>query len=342
MTSMKNENEEDDEDFIIASEGRIPRRTVPSDDPSEGANATMGGSRRGGGQGGNGEGNGRIPGNETSPENELTARIIGLLNTGSKNRQNMAHAILDLVDDEKVFNAADKNGVVNRTVPWHNVDRQLKADLATLVRSGDLNTEAGRARLANLFYILRQVLRPAEFNDFVGALRDIPTKANHADARGFAGWVDNADQAKDQIQTLLSLSEEEAQNQGRLVLGMTAENYASIESALRSDPRLPLDQLIEEGRLGFIIGDDAMTALDFVNQAQSLPMFNGLENFALHVLIIEGVSLPPSFFDLNARERVQLKAVAYIYYINAALEAVEVDISHIPDWNTFRKRLMQA
>ncbi len=83
-----------------------------------------------------------------------------------------------------------------------------------------------------------------------------------------------------------------------------------------------------------------MNAAGFVQVAKDSALFS--KGVALNLLILDKTNLPLGFFRMSAAEQAFLKREVYIYFVNEALQAVEVDASLLPDWNILRIRLIQA
>lgn len=275
---------------------------------------------------------------ERTPADEIASKLISLITTSREDRTALATAIFNLVDAEKAFGEDFSRASAGKSAQWRDVAKSLNSELARLAELRDFNSTETRARLADLMFIMRFVLTDKEYRGFIGSLRDIPIRNKNTETRGFVSWVSNLSQVRQLIGALGA--------KDRQVIGVDRENNQLIEQ-LAKEHGFSASELKAKGRLEIIggkveivLGDKSINAAGFVQIAKESTLFS--DGVALNLLILDKTNLPIGFFRLSAVELSFLKRAAYIYFVNEALQAVEVDASLLPDWNVLRARLIQA
>ncbi|MFN0118664.1 MAG: hypothetical protein ACKVQC_10300 [Elusimicrobiota bacterium] len=166
-------------------------------------------------------------------------------------------------------------------------------------------------------------------------LKDIPTSVDDPNVGGSVAWISTEDSAK----TLINERLMGENTQERLVLGLSSKNKAIIDK-LKLDPEIQV--LIKNNRLGFVIENKDVTALNFVNKARASVVLRENNSGKVNFLMIEGTVLPSSFFNLQPSDLFELKRQTYVYFVTQTLLAVKMGTSALPNWNEVRQRLISA
>jgi hypothetical protein len=198
---------------------------------------------------------------------------------------------------------------------------------------GEFDLDADGERVAHLLSTLGLALTPSEREAFAGSLQQLFASPKFKDAGGSAVWVNNAQQA---MKALRTRARGEA-----LVLGLDERHRASI---LKELGRNGLGaQAMKRLKIGIVTGTEGMNALAFVQQARRLDIFRNQKKLKLRLMVMDGVTLPASFFALSGRQELdQLAVEAYVFFITQSLQAIEIHTSLLPNWDLVRQRLIQA
>ena len=271
--------------------------------------------------------------NETSPAKELASRMIQLFKTAKNDRKALAEAIFNLVEAEKAFGEDNTSGATGKSAPWQDVARQLLSELREMKASGRFDLNRDGERVANLFSILGLVLSKKENQAFAQEFNEIFINTRYTEAIGTAARVNNAAQAKRIINRL--------PDGQRIVLGIETSQDQFLEEL--ASLGIDTGKLMRENRLGFVTNCKSMNALEFVQAAKQAGLFGDQKQFKLRLLVWDGVTLTPTFFDFKTDfERNQLVREAFVFFITQNFQAIEINTKLLPDWNDVRTRLIQA